>query len=442
MNPDDKRKSDAAPGAQMYTLKITPLHARSVHRIVELLGNQSLADLHDVIKATFALDEDAPWAFFLSDDPNDPGHGPHQQSAQRGPRARLSTLGLKGGRRFLFACDHTEDPLHAQRHEVHVLGVGPAGSELSEYPRIIESVGAPPPPPGEEPPPALDEDLKELAAEIAAAVAAFEEAELDEEQRPKKQVIADGKLLSKLAKAVAARPEQIEAISHATDTSLFDWISDVPFALAEYGLIKDAEALCQELAAVCYRSTLLGARAMILARGGRKEEALAQVRENLKQAKEQAAAEGEPVDLEILDESAEVLVELGELVQAEALTRQVLTALEERLGARVEPAEGDEGDESDEDELAMEAADAQDDALLFGDALQRLSQILRRCGRTKEAQEIDKRLAEHAAMMEQMMELEDEADLMDAGFPVPPDMLEAFADVAPEKKLPAKKPGK
>lgn len=436
MTAEDKRKTDAAQRAQVYTLKITPLHARGVHRTIELLGSHSLADLHAFMEEEFALAGGAPWAFFLSEDPNDPGHGPHQQAAQRGPRARLSTLGLKPERRFRYAYDYEEDPLQAQRHQLEVLALGPAQLDEGDYPRVIESVGAPPPPPGEEPPPELAADLAPLAQEIGEAVAAFEEAELEDEPRTRKQVLADAKLLRRMAQAVAGRPEQVRAIEHASDAPLFDWVSDVPFALADKGLANEAEALCRELGAVCYPSTLLGARAMILARAGRKDEALAQVRDNLAQTAKEAATEDGEVDLEVLDQSAEVLVELGELVQAEALTRQVLAALEDRFKATLE--EDDEEDEEDDE-------DDDSDALLYGDALQRLAQILRRCGRTKEAQAVEVRLREHAERMEQMMELEDQMDLFNSGFPVPPDMLEAFIDLEPEPTPPkgaAKKKGK
>src|SRR5207253_1015392 len=96
-------------------------------------------------------------------------------------------------------------------------------------------------------------------------------------QASKETLLSDLALARRLREAVTGRVEQLEGIDAEFEVYTADWLADLPYSLAEQGMVDEATALCASWAEVLWPDEFLGDRAMILARAGRHEEALAQV---------------------------------------------------------------------------------------------------------------------------------------------------------------------
>ena len=135
----------SAAARQLYRLKVSLRWDRHTWRVIEMLDDQTLADLHEGIQDAFGWDRDHLYAFFLS------GRAWDRLTAifcsdcddEQPPLADempLSALALKPGSRFLYLFDFG-DELH---HDVEVLEVLPAPAS-GTFPRIAEVRGEAPP---------------------------------------------------------------------------------------------------------------------------------------------------------------------------------------------------------------------------------------------------------------------------------------------------------
>jgi tetratricopeptide (TPR) repeat protein len=99
------------------------------------------------------------------------------------------------------------------------------------------------------------------------------------------------------------------------DLFIHDWAIELPFQLARAGLVEEAAALTERFAAITEADNFLPNRAIILAEAGRREEALAQVTENLQRFAD---------DPWVTIRSGDVHDRLREHTQAEQLYRRGL----------------------------------------------------------------------------------------------------------------------
>lgn len=142
-------------------------------------------------------------------------------------------------------------------------------------------------------PPRLDADLLWLGRAVAAVIAA-RDAELDAAIRRHEvraacadAPVAPGRpdgagrdvllrelgLARQLCAALSDRPEQLDALDDQYDIFCADWLGDLPFELAEHGLLTEALGLQDALIGLLAADDLIGDRAMLLLRAGRVDEA-------------------------------------------------------------------------------------------------------------------------------------------------------------------------
>ena len=133
--PDPAERPDVLGADQVVRLHVSPSWAPRASRDVELLGSQTLDDLHAAIKAAFEWKGDHLYLFRL-------GRAPYDVSADylceecRGASqftdATLASLVLYPRRRFWYVFDFGDEALH----EVEVVGVGPRSPRV-RYPRLV-----------------------------------------------------------------------------------------------------------------------------------------------------------------------------------------------------------------------------------------------------------------------------------------------------------------
>ena len=115
--------------------------------------------------------------------------------------------------------------------------------------------------------------------------------------------------------AAPVRPDLLEELSENTGLDIGNWMLDLPFNLADLGMVDQAVELCARLAPVYEAENFLGDRAVILAEAGRGDEAIRQVDTNLAQF---------PEDVWVRIKAGDVYRKLGDTVTAETVYRHAL----------------------------------------------------------------------------------------------------------------------
>ena len=344
-----------------YRLSISPEDVPEVRRVIELDGRASLADVHDQIADLYGLDDsDHLYGFFLS------GRFWDKQSAyldprsegQRADRALLFRLKLKPGQICAYLLDFGKE----HRYLITVVAVTDVEQPL-EQPRLIEAVGE-----------AGDFDA-------AVAEASNADADADPPELAELVVLAEAFLdtiddLAELEGESADGPDRSAPILRASadaaakllsaigdDTKLFfrldDWLLqrslavrllDLPLALAQVSELERAIALARSLVFID-RELMQGDLAIVLARAGRREEALAQLSANLEQAEDAMLVEAK---------AGETHRALGDLPAAEAYFRRSLAEAKtssDRLQALIRVASCllDQGREAEANEVLKDA---------------------------------------------------------------------------------------
>jgi hypothetical protein len=323
---------------KLYRIRIRPERAPEVVRVFEFSARHTLDDVHAAIQLAFALDDDHSYAFYMSGEHWDSKSELAGLDARGGPgkaqRTRLYELGLAVESRFVYVFDFGDELWH----ELVVESIR-EGDAASDEPQLLESVGDPPPQSSfdEEEPPDVS-DLVPIAQRLIAlfpndAAGSDDEPEretpgaadledLDEADEAEHsaldlepEALLPAKMLaSELAAALDGDLDRFFALELATDANLLGMLADLPLALARAQRVDEGAELANVLAFLD-PSHFLGERALLLASAGRREEALAQVVQNL----EASSGDGW---VEI--KSAEAYLELGDEGRAEALLRAAL----------------------------------------------------------------------------------------------------------------------
>jgi tetratricopeptide (TPR) repeat protein len=308
---------------RIFRLSISPDDAPDVRRVIELDGRSSLADVHEQIVTLYRLDDsDHLYAFFTS------GRYWDKQTAYFDPR----TDGPRADRALLFrlkltagqSCAYLLDFGTEQRFVVTVVAVRDVESPLSE-PQLIEAVGEVGATSDDAEEREAPDDAPAELAELVVLAEAFLDAndELDElEGEPADLPDATAPILQASAEAALA---MLRAVGD--DSKLFfqldEWLLerslsvrllDLPLALAQVSAFEPALALARALVFVD-RELMEGDLAIVLAKAGRRDEALAQLDLNLAQAKDAVLVEAK---------AGETHRALGDLPAAEAYFRRSL----------------------------------------------------------------------------------------------------------------------
>jgi tetratricopeptide (TPR) repeat protein len=312
---------------KVYRLRISPERAPDVWRVLELSARHTLHDLHDAIQSTFELDDDHLHAFYMSGKHWDKAseiEGPYPGGRKtRTDRVRLVELALTQGKRFSYVFDFGDELWHV----IDVESVSESDTPPGK-PRILESVGEPPAQyarHGHDPDDMAPDvrALLPLANELVQLLVAEDHVAADADVA---QLRAAHRLAMDLARQLEGDGERFWALEAGVDFDLLDLVSTLVFDLARAGLIDEGAELAEAMSFLDPAS-FLGDRALVLADAGRREEALAQVAQNLE------AMDG---DLWVELNAGDVYASLGDVSEAEAKFRSALERAEhdhERGGA-------------------------------------------------------------------------------------------------------------
>ena len=349
-------------------LSISPEDLPDVRRVFEFDGRATLADVHAQIAVAYGLDATQLHAFFTS------GRFWDKQTAYLDPRAEgratdkalLFRLNLSVGRSLAYLLNFAAE----QHFLVTVQDISDVAQPLAA-PVMVESVGATPEP----------QVLVQATSDAGADGGEASGAEADPPELAELVRLAEAFLdADDQLDAVDAEPDaestQTAPLGRASgeaalallngiggDTKLFfrldDWLLerslsvrllDLPLRLAGAGQHELAIAAARALVFVD-RELVQGDLAIVLAKAGRSEEALAQLALNLEQAEDAALVEAK---------AGETHRTLGDLPAAEAYFRRSLAESKtstDRLQAMIRVASSliDQGRDAEAGELLKEA---------------------------------------------------------------------------------------
>jgi uncharacterized protein YecA (UPF0149 family) len=310
---------------RIYRLSLSPEDLPGVRRVLDFDGRSTLADVHAQIADFYKLDDsDHMYAFFASGRywDKDSAYFDPRTEGRRTDRALLFRLNLTPGKSLAYLLDFGME----QRFTVTVVDVRDVEEPLPA-PVLVESVGEVLESESE-----LDEDEDEDEAEdppelapLVALAEAFLDAhdELDElEGEPEDAPDRSAPILvesADLAMALLSALAQDSALFFRLDEWLLERslsvrLLDLPIELSHVGEFERGVALARALVFVD-RELMLGDLAIVLAKAGRREEALAQIAQNLDAAEDAALVEAK---------AGETYRALGDLPAAEAYFRRSL----------------------------------------------------------------------------------------------------------------------
>lgn len=119
--------------AQAYVFDAELVEYPGVIRTVAVRGDQTLADLHGVLREAFEWDDDPRYSFWLGGD-----------AEPATTTESVDRLGLRVGQEIAYAFESGDE----WRVTLKLADIRSAGDE--DYPQVLERVGAPPEPEVEE----------------------------------------------------------------------------------------------------------------------------------------------------------------------------------------------------------------------------------------------------------------------------------------------------
>ncbi len=347
-----------------YRLSISPEDVPEVRRVFAVDGRSSLDDLHQLIVEAYGLDDEHLHAFFLSGRywDKETAYWDPRSDGRSTSRALLFRLGLAPGKSFAYLLDFGTE----QHFTVTVVAVNDVEMPLASA-VLVESVG-------QAPTSELthDDDPEGEPSELGELVPLAEQfLDLDDEldELDDESVLTAPRDTAPLAGAAAdAGLALLSAVGQnsARFFELNEWLLerslavrllDLPLQLAEAGENERAIALARGLVFVD-PELMQGDLAIVLAKAGRREEALAQLDSNLSNARDAALVESKAGDTHRA---------LGDLPAAEAYYRRAVIESKtssERLEAllRVASCLMDQGRESEAHEVLQQARKLEADA--------------------------------------------------------------------------------
>jgi hypothetical protein len=344
------------------TFMVTPERDPSVWRKLELTDEHTLHDVHSAIQDAFLLDRDHAYSFFTNNHAWDMFHSyggadimditaPNDACA-----TQLGSLSLPVNKRLLYLFDYGDE----LRHEVKVIGHGTV-ADGAEYPRVVDAHGTPPPqyPVLDEPGPEDDDvdegtcqgsedddaevgrqpqpELVALIPNVKTCVDAYyrrrrgDSDEASQKNTPD-DLAAERDLALALLKHSGASIEVIHTdVDHAIDGSVWGWLSSLPWALSQAGRTSDAVHLALAICDAWRADHLVFELPLLLARDGRRAEAVARTEENLSEF---------PEDADMLLMAGRAFQHIDSLDRAEECYRQALAWAGSRAKLRSKIVDG------------------------------------------------------------------------------------------------------
>lgn len=146
----DEPDEPASPAAltTLYKFQVKLDWMKTVWRRIEMRGDQTLHELHEIIQEAFDWDDDHLYSFFMSGKAWDktsefasPYAAEEGDDTPSATKVRLENLNLKPKQKFLYLFDYGDE----LRHNVLVEAIVPGGvKQGEEYPRITEVHGEAP----------------------------------------------------------------------------------------------------------------------------------------------------------------------------------------------------------------------------------------------------------------------------------------------------------
>ena len=255
---------------RIYRLAISFVDDPAVRRVIDFDGRASLWDVHVAIHRSLTVGDDDPhqYGFYLSGKFFDPAseYGEPDAGVKNAANALLFRLGLEQGQRFVYLYDYTNE----WRFTLEVVAITDAEKPLADF-VLVESTGDMPPYSGNliDEPDGDDEADDQLLARITPLVKSLLE----------HKDAASALSLAKELQGSVALLQNIDEYFEASP-SLLEVLFDLGLQLSSAGKVEDALSVVSAYAFAA-PSELNGDRAIIFARAGRRDEALAQVEHNL-----------------------------------------------------------------------------------------------------------------------------------------------------------------
>lgn len=282
----------------VYQFKITLDYGTEIWRIVNIHGDQTLSDLHEIIQLTFNWDNDHLYSFFLSGrywdkkteyvserSVNNIGIDPLQSGSkpQNADKTTISSLGLTKGATIRYIFDYGDN----WKHTIELVNI--IEETGARYPQIIERHGEAPsqyPDYNEEnDTPQLNKkealtklgSLAPLAVKIKETIHTAASGNLSRKDMEKQYAAA-----MELYESIRQKPKLLELFDICSSYMTITWIVQTPQKLAQAGLINEALSMTLEWSDITNSEIFLTDRAMILAKAGMAEQARSQISINLK----------------------------------------------------------------------------------------------------------------------------------------------------------------
>ncbi|HOJ11808.1 MAG TPA: hypothetical protein PK733_14615, partial [Clostridiales bacterium] len=96
----------------LYVFKVKNFHAKTIWIQVDILGESTLDDLHEVIYSNFNLDWGHLYSFFMSGkfwDNASEYHDPQADGKRKADKIRIDSLNLKEGSKFAYLYDYGDE---------------------------------------------------------------------------------------------------------------------------------------------------------------------------------------------------------------------------------------------------------------------------------------------------------------------------------------------
>ncbi len=131
---------------RVFSIRVSLDGYGKVYRDIEILGNQTLHDLHTEIQVAFNWDDDHLYSFYMSGvfhDSNSAISHPFAGDLHDSTEVPIAALGLEPERRFAYLFDYGDEWCHT----LEVLGIGTkdvSEDDSYDYPMVVGAEGTPP----------------------------------------------------------------------------------------------------------------------------------------------------------------------------------------------------------------------------------------------------------------------------------------------------------
>jgi tetratricopeptide (TPR) repeat protein len=300
---------------QSYVFEITAANAPGFRVSVELSGEHTLDDLHQLIVQHFGFAAREPYFVYRSGrafDQRTEYGGPQTDSERPAHKTLLSRLALRAGMRIL----HVQGEGIGERQSMLLARIG-ASDPGAEGVRTLEVTGVPPPAiDPEQRNAALTEwqiELAELADELREMFDGFDNDDLA--PRTEDDVAREAELASRIGDWAQDLDGALQLLELDSECELTDWLLNLPHELAEVGRVDDAIEIAGRFAKLTEHALFASELGLLLAGAERADDAKRTAEDNLRRF---------PRDEWVALQAAETFNLAGDAGRAEQLLRHIV----------------------------------------------------------------------------------------------------------------------